>query len=114
MKASGEASHLGSTIFPSLPTESCFLRKRLFKLARWMLPSSGQMCPYSVSQFEGRRCKTQAPILLTLVCTAPNRFWASLMVQLVKNPPLPHSITFVRRMNTFSLSSLNHCFLHGV
>ena len=68
MKASGEASHLGSTIFPSLPTESCFLRKRLFKLARWMLPSSGQMCPYSVSQFEGRRCKTQAPILLTLVC----------------------------------------------
>ena len=30
------------------------------------------------------------------------------------HPPLPHSITFVRRMNTFSLSSSNHCFLHGV
>ena len=87
MKASGEASHPGSTIFPSLPTESCFLRKRLFKLARWMLPSSGQMFPYSVSQFEGRKCKTQAPILFTLVCTAPNRFWASLVVQLLKNPP---------------------------
>lgn len=61
--------------FPTPLPESCFLRKLFLKLARWMLPSSGQMCPYSVSQFE--RSREQDPsrrphILLAFFCTAPS------------------------------------------